>query len=154
MCLFLLFSYLCLKIVLYRIEPEDIRGHLNLGNVLLRINKSEEAEISYRRAATLMEEASRSSGQVSPLHLTALLRLAELLSKDPQKTKEADLLHERILTLKSDYRPAYESWSRVMRSSNRHQEAAVMLARALEYEPSDPDLLYNVSSIKLFFTLY
>jgi len=127
------------------IEPDDVRGHLNLGNLLVKINKSDEAEKSYRRATNLLEESAKSSDQISAMHLTALLRLAELISKDPQKAKEAFQLHERILTLKSDFRPAFENWSKVMRASNRHQEAAVMLAKALEYESSDPDVLYNVS---------
>ncbi len=122
-----------------------MRGHLNLGNILVKINKSEEAEKSYRRATILLEESAKISDQISPLHITALLRLAELISKDPQKAKEAFQIHERILTLKSDYRPAFESWTQVMRASNRNQEAAVMLAKALEYESSDPDVLYNVS---------
>ena len=140
----------CFFFFFFSIEIQDVRSHLNLGNVYVRMNKTEEAENSYRKATKLMEEATKSSDQISPLHLTASLRLAELLSKDPQKVKEADQLHERILILKNDYLPAFESWSKVMLSWNRHREAAVMLAKALEYEPSDPDVLYNVSLFKSF----
>jgi len=88
---------------------------------------------------------STSTTTVSQLHLTALLRLAELISKDPLKRREAESLHERILSLKSDYGVVYESYGNMMRSMNRHEEAAVMLAKALEYHPQDPDALYNVS---------
>ena len=131
------------------IEPNDVRGHLNLGNIFLKINNTKEAEVSYRRATNLFEELTKTSSQISSLHLTALLRLSELISRDPKKTKEAFLLHERILTLKSDFSPAFESLTKVMRASNQRIEATVMLAKALEYESSDPDILYNVSHLSI-----
>lgn len=126
-----------------------MRGHINLGNILVKINNSKEAEISYRRATNLVEESAKNSDQISAIHLTALLRLSELISKDPKKAKEAHLLHQRVLSLKSDFKPAYETWTKVLSASNRRIETAVMLAKALEYESSDPDILYNVSALEL-----
>ena len=101
--------------------------------------------MSYRRATNIVEESTKNSDQISAIHLTALLRLSELISRDPKKAQEAHRLHQRVLSLKSDFKPAFETWTKVLSASNRRVETAVMLAKALEYESSDPDILYNVS---------
>lgn len=128
-----------------RVEPDDVRAHINLGNIFLKINDSKEAEISYRKATNIVEKLTKNSDQISAIHLTALLRLSELISRDPMKAQEAHLLHQRVLSLRSDFKPALETWTKVVSASNRRIETAVMLAKALEYESSDPDILYNVS---------
>ncbi|XP_054159017.1 protein O-mannosyl-transferase Tmtc3-like [Oppia nitens] len=134
-----------------RIEPLDVRGHLNLGNILLKINNSREAESSYRTASALLEESAKSYHQISSMHLTALFRLSQLISsREQHKNKDQRLESADSLILNNDFKPAFESWSQsVMHSrvANRRIEAAVMLANALHYENSDPDILYNLGIV-------
>ncbi|CAG2160236.1 unnamed protein product [Oppiella nova] len=131
-----------------RIEPSDVRGHLNLGNILLKTNNSKEAEMAYRTATHLLEESANTYHQISSMHLTALFRLSQLISRDPHRTQEAFLSRRQVLALKSDFKPMFESWTQELRSSaNGGIEAAVMLAEALQYESTEPDVLYNLAIV-------
>ena len=127
-----------------------MRGHLNLGNILLKTNNSKEAEMAYRTATHLLEESANTYHQISSMHLTALFRLSQLISRDPHRTQEAFLSRRQVLALKSDFKPMFESWTKELRSSaNGGIEAAVMLAEALQYESTEPDVLYNVSNHRI-----
>ena len=72
-----------------RIEPANIRSHLNLGNALFAEKDIQGAEQVYRKALKQVEEELFDQADVShhlanptisPLYLTALVRLAELIN--------------------------------------------------------------------------
>lgn len=83
------------------IEPDYVRGHLNLANTLASLNATDEAEAHYRQAVKIGEADLAIRAKVDPLYLTALLRLATLLSVDPSRLQEAEVVFNRLLKIRS-----------------------------------------------------
>ena len=124
----------------HRIEPADIRSHLNFGNALAAQNRTKKAETVYRQALAEVEKelfnddlgSKRSVHSLSPLYLTALVRLADLVNLDAGRaTLEADLelikqkmarLHSMMMiTSSSSGHYSSSSSSRGRKRHNIHQ---------------------------------
>lgn len=97
----------------FRIEPTDIRSHLNLGNALLVKKDIKRAEAVYKEALNQVEEELFAQTDVSlqlsrnptlsPLYLTALVRLAELINQFPPgpslRANDLEQIKQKMATL-------------------------------------------------------
>ncbi|KAJ6218957.1 hypothetical protein RDWZM_004769 [Blomia tropicalis] len=98
-----------------RIEPSDIRSHLNLGNALLSMNDSIGAERAYQQAlkyseSELFEPSSSKTKNlptivhnptISPLYHTVLVRLAELFHNDASRVRDLEQIKTKMITFNS-----------------------------------------------------
>ena len=71
--------------------------------------RSRPGEVSHARAA--------------PHHLTVLLSLAGLVSRDPARLEEADALYREAISVRADYTQAYINRGDVLIRLNRTREA-------------------------------
>lgn len=99
----------------FRIEPSDIRSHLNLGNALLSMNDSIGAERAYQQAlkyseSELFEPSSSKTKNlptivhnptISPLYHTVLVRLAELFHNDASRVRDLEQIKTKMITFNS-----------------------------------------------------
>lgn len=156
------------------IHPDDVRGYLNLGNALVKLNRVSEAETAYRTAIGLVPEENRhtelaerillsspqstlnlhdksegnskSEIKVTRMHLQALLNLATLISMDSSRLDEANSIFSNAAYLFPDYQITYSTWIQSMLHTNRNIEAERFLSKITQDSgQTNPDILYNVS---------
>lgn len=140
------------------IEPKDIRSHLNLANLHLKMNKSEHAEAIYRNAIKQIEDEFANSGTarqhnqpiqqgnksgVSPLYFTALIRLAELIGNDANKTEDLKLINQKLRTFNTNIANHSKQTGNGRTSCEGNCKLEFDYASAMELNN-----LYNVSSMQ------
>ena len=146
-----------------KVQPDDIGAHLNVGRTLLTLNRSDEAESSYRKALSLLPQPRKGQAyttRLAPQHLKVFTSLANLLVKRSQRPSlvdrerlqlltEADELLRRAISMRSDYMEAYQNRADVLIRLGRKAEALEHYHTALRYAPKSPDLLFNLGVVQL-----
>lgn len=77
----------------FRLQPGDIRGYLNMARLLTTAGRVPEAEEVYRRARSLLPSASQAKQgkvTVTQTHLQIFLNLAVLIAANNSRYEEAD----------------------------------------------------------------
>ncbi len=118
-----------------RLEPEDAKAQNNLGGLLLRTGRLEEAEKHLR--AALHADASLPSAWIN----------LGLLSMHRQRWGDARRELERALELDPASAGARVNLAGVLLAEGRHGEAAAQLRKALEQEPWRTEAMTNLAWI-------
>ncbi len=118
-----------------QLEPEDARAHNNLGGLLLRARRLDEAEAHLRAALRADESASNARSNLG------------LLLMQRQRWSEARRELERALELNPDLAEARVNLGGVLLVQGRHAEAAAQLRKALELEPWRTEAMTNLAWI-------
>ena len=108
------------------LDPDDPGKHLNLGNVLLELDRPDLAMQGYRMAIVL-----------SPGHVEARNNLGVAL-RALRRDVEAEDVYREAVELEPGHRDSWDNLGRLMASQGRMAEAATCHARALELEPTNP----------------
>ncbi|RWS30448.1 transmembrane and TPR repeat-containing protein-like protein [Leptotrombidium deliense] len=116
----------------------DIRGFLNLGNLYSKINEFEKAEIVYRKGKCVVEKDAFRNRRITALHITLLLRLSQLLSKDASKAEQRKKVHEQALLLSALSSPHL---------TRANHQNAFQLNNKFNEDILDADDLYNLAII-------
>ncbi|KAH9362380.1 hypothetical protein HPB48_018032 [Haemaphysalis longicornis] len=118
-----------------RAEPDDIRGHLNLGRVLTTMRHYEKAEAAFLK---LYQEAISLRSDFTDAYLNRgdfLLRM--------NRTKEAEAMYERALELDESNPDLYYNLGVILMDQGRNDEAMALFNRALELDPDHEHALLN-----------
>jgi predicted TPR repeat methyltransferase len=108
------------------LDPDDPGKHMNLGNVLLELDRPDLAMQGYRMAIVL-----------SPGHIEARNNLGVALHF-LGKVDEAEEVFREAIALEPGGRDSWHNLGRLLMSQGRTAEAATCHARALELEPTNP----------------
>lgn len=108
------------------LDPDDPGKHMNLGNVLLELDRPDLAMQGYRMAIVL-----------SPGSVEARNNLGVALHVS-RREDEAEEVFREAIALDPNGRDAWDNLGRLMASRGRADEAATCHARALELEPASP----------------
>ncbi len=133
-----------------KVQPDDIGAHINVGRTLNNLGQFAKAEQAYIRAKSLLPQArpgQKYTARVAPQHLSVFLNLANLISKDPARLEEADLLYRQAISMRSDYVQAYINRGDVLIKMNRTDEAQEVYEHALTFDAENPDLYYNLGVV-------
>jgi predicted TPR repeat methyltransferase len=107
------------------LDPDDPGKHMNLGNVLLELDRPDLAMQGYRMAIVL-----------SPGHVEARNNLGVAL-RALRREDEAEEVYREAIELDPGRRDSWDNLGRLMASQGRMGEAATCHARALELEPTN-----------------
>ncbi|XP_037088175.1 LOW QUALITY PROTEIN: protein O-mannosyl-transferase Tmtc3-like [Pollicipes pollicipes] len=135
-----------------RVQNDDIGAHINVGRTYNSLKMYEEAEQSYLKAMSLLPRAKPGEvyhARVPPNHLSVLLNLANLISRDPARLEEADALYRQAISMRADYTRAYINRGDVLIKLNRTKEAQRTYETALFYDSNNPDIYYNLGIVYL-----
>ena len=117
---------------LWEMRPEDASANYNMGNMLFRHGKLEQAEPFLRKAVDL-----------DPLHTSAHVILGSLLvaqGRDAQGVKH----FEDPVVLQPEHVTLLNNMGNLLARQDRHELAAYFLRRALEVAPDDASTHYNL----------
>ncbi|XP_064462574.1 protein O-mannosyl-transferase Tmtc3-like [Ornithodoros turicata] len=134
------------------LQPDDIRGHLNIGRMLIILEKFTDAESVLQEALTLLAKPNKNRTRVprvTSTHLRLYLCLASLISKDDRRHQEADQLYKQVMRLRPDFAEAYISRGDFLLRTNRTEEAQNMYEIALGLDDTNPDVLYNLGVVHM-----
>ncbi|XP_022249300.1 transmembrane and TPR repeat-containing protein CG4050-like [Limulus polyphemus] len=133
-----------------RVQPDDIRGYLNAGNVLTRMKRYQKAEDMYLKAKSLLHPFNGGTSRVlrvTQSYLQVLVSLASLLSLNSTRLEEADNLYREVISIRTDFTEAYVNRGNLLLKLNRSKEAETMYCRALEFDQLNPDIYHNLGVI-------
>ncbi|XP_055889730.1 protein O-mannosyl-transferase TMTC3-like isoform X3 [Biomphalaria glabrata] len=134
------------------VQPDDIGAHINVGRTYVQLNKSQPAELSYLKAISLFPPIIKGKSyqaRVAPSHLNAYLNLANLISKDPNRLREADQLLRQAITMRSDFVEAYINLGDIQVKLGKLDDARATYEAALKQDPTNADLYYNLGVVLL-----
>lgn len=128
-----------------RIESKDLRSYLNLANLFAsKLEDKKSAEQLYRQALYQIDLDQSKSHQrqqtITPLHLTVLIRLANLLNEDPLRTEELLELNRKILNFQT----------KIMQKTAKELPSCVGQCN-YNIDPKFLDQLYNVRVWQIWF---
>ena len=112
-------------------QPDNPLAHNNLGNALLKINRTHDAIAHYEQALRL-----------KPNYSDAYINLATALSAEGRLQEAIDNF-QRLLQIKSDYPTAQCNLGVALSKSGRVPEAIVHFQEALRLKPDYFDAHYN-----------
>lgn len=131
-----------------KIQEDDVGAHINAGRMYNHLQKYNLAEKYFRRAKDLLprpQPGKRYQARVAPSHLNVFINLANLISKDPSRLLEADALYAQVISMRADYVQAYINRGDILIKLNRTEDAQRVYEKALQIDPANPDIYYNVS---------
>jgi tetratricopeptide (TPR) repeat protein len=108
-----------------RLKPDFLVAHMNLGYVLLRLNRYDEAL-----------EAFRSAARIDPRHPGPLLNIGNVYYTR-QDYESALGYYRQAVTLKPDYATGYYQMGLALGRLGRLAKSKAVFERALELNPSD-----------------
>ena len=115
--------------------PDDAEAHYNLGNTLLILGRSDEAEASYRRTL-----------QIRPDDAEAHYNLANTLLM-LGRPDEAEAGYRRALQIKPGNALAYYNLGNILHERGRLAEAEASYRRALQIKPDSADIHTNLGNV-------
>ncbi|MCC7328040.1 MAG: tetratricopeptide repeat protein [Burkholderiales bacterium] len=115
--------------------PAYARAHLNLGNVLAKMQRGDEADAAYREAMRIQPELA-----------TARFNLATLLANRGNPAGAEELLRE-ALEIDPALAEAEVSLAHVLSTAGRDVEAEAHLRRALALRPDYPGAAFNLGQM-------
>ena len=86
--------------ICFRIQPDDIGSHINVGRVYNTLDQPVEAEQAFRRALDLfppVKPGQSYTARVAPNHLNVFINLGSLIAKDESRLAEADTVSVVLL---------------------------------------------------------
>src|SRR5262249_19269542 len=147
------------------LKPDDSGAHINLGHILARQDKLDEAAASYEQALRLkpddpeahnnlgivlgklnrLDEAAarfRQALGLKPDHADAHNNLGSVLEKQ-DKLEEATACFHQALCLKPDYPGVHNNLGIVLWKQGRFEEAVASYGQALDFQPDYPEAHWN-----------
>ena len=118
-----------------RINPLDAEIHNNLGNVLKKLEKFDEARISYKQAIQLKQN-----------YTTAYYNLGNLL-KELNKFDEAEKNYNQAIKFKPDYAEAFNNLGTLLIELRRFDEAENNYNQAIKFGPNYAGAFNNLGNL-------
>lgn len=115
-------------------DPKNPHGWLNLGNVLVILNRNEEARAAFVEATELAPDLAM-----------AWFNLGVCLGRCKQPQEAASALH-RALKIEPGHIPAYESLAVVLHRLGNYEEAAEVFREWLAHDPGNPMALHMLAA--------
>ncbi len=148
------------------LRPYSPHAHFNLGRVLQREGRLEEAEAEFRQASTLdskfakpliylgcllqrqgrLQEAElefRKAIEIKPDYAEAYFNLGNAL-RDQKKLVEAVAAYRKATELKSDFAGAHVNLGNALRDQKKPAEAVAAYRKAIELKPDFADAYSNL----------
>ncbi|GAB6030155.1 hypothetical protein CHUAL_005833 [Chamberlinius hualienensis] len=132
------------------VQPDDVGAYINVGRAYNHLKRFHEAERSFLKAIGLLPKPKPGEtyqAKVAPNHLSVILNLANLISRNESRLEEAELLYRQVISMRSDYTQAYINRGDVLIKMNRTKEAQEVYEKALEYDSYNPDIYYNLGIV-------
>jgi predicted O-linked N-acetylglucosamine transferase (SPINDLY family) len=117
-----------------RARPEDARTHTNLGVVLRRLGRLEDAAAAQRRAVALAPDFADAQYNLGNV-LQALGRLQEALGH-----------YDAALRLRPDHGAAATNRGLTLQALGRSEDAVTAFEQAVRIDPRDPSAAYNLGN--------
>lgn len=119
-----------------QISPMDPEIQTNLGNLLKKFNKTEEAQSCYRKAL-----------RIKPNLIQAKNGLGVILDEQ-KKHQEAEKLFREAIRLEPNYASAYSNLALCLYAQSKNQEAEKTLFEFLAKDPNNSNIWHNLGHIK------
>ena len=121
------------------INPQDAEVHNNLGNVLEKLEKFDEAENNYRQAILLEQN-----------YTEAYYNLANLLNK-LGKFDEAEINYIQAIKLRPNFAEAFNNLAKLLKELGRFNESIINFKKSLKINPelvtAEAEILFLTASI-------
>ncbi|GAB6030154.1 hypothetical protein CHUAL_005833 [Chamberlinius hualienensis] len=104
------------------VQPDDVGAYINVGRAYNHLKRFHEAERSFLKAIGLLPKPKPGEtyqAKVAPNHLSVILNLANLISRNESRLEEAELLYRQVISMRSDYTQAYINRGDVLIKMNR-----------------------------------
>ena len=117
------------------INPQDAEVHNNLGNVLEKLEKFDEAQNNYRQAILLEQN-----------YTEAYYNLANLLNK-LGRFDEAEINYIQAIKLKPNFAEAFNNLANLLNKLGRFDEAEINYIQAIKLRPNFAEAFYNLANL-------
>ena len=117
------------------INPQDAEVHNNLGNVLEKLEKFDEAQNNYRQAILLEQN-----------YTEAYYNLANLLNK-LGRFDEAEINYIQAIKLKPNFAEAFNNLANLLKELRRFDEAEINYIQAIKFKPNFAEAFYNLANL-------
>ena len=117
------------------INPQDAEVHNNLGNVLEKLEKFDEAQNNYRQAILLEKN-----------YTEAYYNLANLLNK-LSRFDEAEINYIQAIKLKPNFAKAFNNLANLLKELRRFDEAEINYIQAIKFKPNFAEAFYNLANL-------
>ena len=121
------------------INPQDAEVHNNLGNVLEKLEKFDEAQNNYRQAILLEQN-----------YTEAYYNLANLLNK-LGKFDEAEINYIQAIKLRPNFAEAFNNLAKLLKELGRFNESIINFKKSLKINPelvtAEAEILFLTASI-------
>jgi len=117
------------------ISPQDAEVHNNLGNVLEKLEKFDEAENNYRQAILLKQS-----------YTEAYYNLANLLNK-LGRFDEAETNYNQAIKLRPNYAAAFNNLANLLTELRRFDEAETNYNQAIKLRPNLAEAFNNLANL-------
>jgi len=117
------------------IAPTDAVGYYNLGVLLAKQNRTEEAIAAYREASRL-----------NPFHADTYYNLGILL-REQNQLNEAEVIFRRVLVIDPDYAEAYYYLGLSLAERGQLTSSEAILRTAIARIPNSADLYYSLAIV-------
>ena len=117
------------------INPQDAEVHNNLGNVLEKLEKFDEAQNNYRQAILLEQN-----------YTEAYYNLANLLNK-LGRFDEAEINYIQAIKLKPNFAEAFNNLANLLKELHRFDEAEINYIQAIKLKPNFAEAFNNLANL-------
>ncbi|KAL3311635.1 Protein O-mannosyl-transferase tmtc3 [Cichlidogyrus casuarinus] len=132
------------------IQPDDFGAHMNVARSLIALNRSSDAEASYKLAlqyAPKLMKGKSYQTRVDAKLLSLYIEYSSFLSKNESRLEEAESLLKKCISMRKGNSKAHQNLAALYLRQNKTEESLAQLKIALEQKPDDPDNLYNLGAI-------
>ena len=151
------YKALDLFIAAIRVQPNDIGAYCNVARVYDHIGQAKLAEQYYSKAKSILMAELRSKSindvqnfaRIAPAHLSLFLNLANIISRNQSRLKEADDLYRQVIQMRPDYVEAYINRGDILLQMNLTNEADHIYRTALNYDQNNADIYYNLGVVAI-----
>nr|XP_027204148.1 transmembrane and TPR repeat-containing protein 3-like [Dermatophagoides pteronyssinus] len=151
------YKALDLFIAAIRVQPNDIGAYCNVARVYDHIGQAKLAEQYYSKAKSILMSELRSKSindvqnfaRIAPAHLSLFLNLANIISRNQSRLKEADDLYRQVIQMRPDYVEAYINRGDILLQMNLTNEADHIYRTALNYDQNNADIYYNLGVVAI-----
>ena len=117
------------------INPQDAEVHNNLGNVLEKLEKFDEAQNNYRQAILLEQN-----------YTEAYYNLANLLNK-LGRFDEAEINYIQAIKLRPNFAEAFNNLANLLKELRRFDEAEINYIQAIKLRPNFAEAFNNLGNL-------
>ena len=119
-----------------KIDPTLSGPHYNIGIILKRNGRVEEAIDSYKRAIFLKSDYVQAYNNLG------------ILYKDRQEYEDAIEMFKKAISLKSDYVQAYNNLGSLYKDRQEYEDAIEMFTKVKELQPDNHKSYFNLGLVK------